>query len=487
MPKHQPIMRPLALALVLAVGLAIIWAVLGTWTASAAGAMLSSDSSGVYRKLVVLADGKPVVATTDSRNFRLLHAVDGSVSVIEHPDFIINGAQLRFAQTQTSGFLRYDWNRRIAQVHEAGRPNARWYFLHNGQKDGAGYFVGYDLLTNRCIGYIGTDGRSSDLPPKDQWFPISASEYLYDSGSIISKNWTPRFLRSFETVYETDFPKDIACARATDRIWKVDLAQETVETLFEAPGIVTMAQLGVARQTFPEANPDELLAVRLQDKIVIITLAGDTLAEFVLPEKLRTRPFAFYLIAEDQAIYAETDSPLATGVETCTLTWADEGGRIQDTKEIPLSEGTSQMSTRSGALLFSTMMPVPVAATPLAVSIGIVAEQRLHPDLNLAQALTSTLHQSWPPLLGLIILAAVLSWTTVRRQRKYALPWTKTWATFVLLFGIPGYLAYLCHRKWPVRAECNECHQPTPQDHDACPFCDTPFPTPTPKGIEIFA
>jgi predicted amidophosphoribosyltransferase len=57
----------------------------------------------------------------------------------------------------------------------------------------------------------------------------------------------------------------------------------------------------------------------------------------------------------------------------------------------------------------------------------------------------------------------------------------------VLVFGLPGYLGYRLHRRWPVRSPCPACGQNVPRDRDACAGCRAEFPPPAPKGIEVFA
>jgi hypothetical protein len=61
------------------------------------------------------------------------------------------------------------------------------------------------------------------------------------------------------------------------------------------------------------------------------------------------------------------------------------------------------------------------------------------------------------------------------------------WIAFVFLGGVPGFLAYLFHRRWTVRLACPQCGEEAPRDRESCFACDTDFPEPEPKGIEVFA
>ncbi len=81
---------------------------------------------------------------------------------------------------------------------EAPSTNA-WYFLHDGTREGRGYFVGYNLQSKLCLGFIGRDGFRPDQPPVEQWFPVDGAkmanytallryrfdDYRYESGILL--------------------------------------------------------------------------------------------------------------------------------------------------------------------------------------------------------------------------------------------------------------------------------------------------------------
>ncbi|MGQ0634150.1 MAG: hypothetical protein ACT4QC_06055 [Planctomycetaceae bacterium] len=77
-----------------------------------------------------------------------------------------------------------------------------------------------------------------------------------------------------------------------------------------------------------------------------------------------------------------------------------------------------------------------------------------------------SLRAAWPVIGAVSALGAFLAFLTDRRRRKYALPRSYAWLVFVFLLGLPGFVGYLLHRRWPVR-------------HLA--------PPPVPTGVEIFA
>ena len=51
----------------------------------------------------------------------------------------------------------------------------------------------------------------------------------------------------------------------------------------------------------------------------------------------------------------------------------------------------------------------------------------------------------------------VFAWLCYRRQRQYGMPWTPAWVVFVFPFGLPGYIGYRTHRRWPTCLPCPSC------------------------------
>ena len=75
----------------------------------------------------------------------------------------------------------------------------------------------------------------------------------------------------------------------------------------------------------------------------------------------------------------------------------------------------------------------------------------------------------WPyqlVFLFVFLAAAVLSLLCYRRQQKYSKDDSAAWVLFVLLFGLPGFIGYLLHRRWPVMERCQHCGAQTPRDRD---------------------
>ena len=144
------------------------------------------------------------------------------------------------------------------------------------------------------------------------------------------------------------------------------------------------------------------------------------------------------------------------------------------------------MRFRRGQLALA--IPAPVDTRRLLATVAVpLADWAIGLEPNYSAALARCLAAWWPALLVVTLLAAVLAWYCCRRHRRYYQPASGVWFVFVLLTGLPGLVAYLFHRRWPVLEKCPACGQAVPHDREACANCGAAFPPPEPKGCEVFA
>ena len=61
-----------------------------------------------------------------------------------------------------------------------------------------------------------------------------------------------------------------------------------------------------------------------------------------------------------------------------------------------------------------------------------------------------------------------------------------TWALFILLFGVAGFLAFVAVQEWPARKRCPGCGRLRVVTNQLCEHCGQPFPPPPKTGAEIF-
>jgi hypothetical protein len=91
---------------------------------------------------------------------------------------------------------------------------------------------------------------------------------------------------------------------------------------------------------------------------------------------------------------------------------------------------------------------------------------------------------SW---LGLVpsLVCLYFTWTLLRRHR-FSTGAKIAWMLFIVLLGVPGFLAFLSAQEWPKRETCPNCGNLRVVDHEHCEHCAAGFPPPDKIGIEIF-
>jgi hypothetical protein len=149
-----------------------------------------------------------------------------------------------------------------------------------------------------------------------------------------------------------------------------------------------------------------------------------------------------------------------------------------------LQNGSGALGGRAEVTLLAIALPAPAA---LLVSEALMA--MANPFQDYAKALGTLMRLSWPGLAVVLVFSIILAAFTWRRCRAFGFAQREraAWAIFVLLLGLPAYVGFLFHRRWPAREVCPNCQERAARDRDACTECGTIFPAPVPIGTEIFA
>ncbi len=486
MPRNQAIGRPIVLAIILTVGLGVVWA----WLAISAKGVIDQflPSQFVNRRLYLLTDGTPYVSSYRRDCGSQVHNLDGEPVELENAAATIHCNQLgngvKKPIRRSWGPPR--WNLRINTFTVAGTRGQYWYMIHDGHREGHAYFVGYDRWTCQRLGYLGAQGWQQEQPTPDECFPIALRDYAY--GNAVTRSGGYKCILSnysFGGSESSRWPTSVVALRVGTKVLMVNLREQKLQAILDDPEIVSIT---AAERPLDSGELEQLLAVRYPERIAFLSLEGEPVTEHAIPETIRAKGLGVYLLPDDKCLFVTCRRDPLTGHDEATLLWTTPSGKVLEQRELTLTETGPNRTACLQGLHYSAACPAPgIMGLVLVFWSGPMAEIHRHPGWSYSKAFWDSLRQLPPVLAGLITLGVILSWACVRRQRKHALPWTKTWAAFVFLFGVPGYLAYLCHRRWSVREECPVCHVPAPRDRAACALCDAPFPPPERKGIEIFA
>jgi hypothetical protein len=472
-------LQSLLLAIILATGAALAWiAAIGIFLAIVTA--IFPDCPEVRERLDVSADGTPYIDSHQDKGdgypFRTLEGK--SLKILA----TTNDPTLRVQNKQASHLL-WRWTR----LHSLGKTTTIWYFVHDGSIQGHGYFVGYDDETKLPIEYIGRKGFRSEKPAEEEQFAVDMhkisqrrafwSDWCFEwdaGGNARSGRWL--FLLSDDGLVAIDFD-----GRTAKLIWK---APDLVSTaLTDRDPLAAMKHLRheTTRSTL-------LLLVRTPDRVLGLDFDGREIERYVIPPELRDDLLLWHRLS-DGRVLIRRDTYLLDN----KLFWINAAGKIVRYEKVNLSvirearRPWPNWLVHHAADMFT--MPSP------AVIFGLLAsnpwetfhdsQQKRSPGYF--AAMRQALGDKWLLFTVNGMVGVVLAIFCFRRQRKFGLPWTGVWTAFVLLFGLPGYFGYLAHRAWPVRLPCPKCGRRVPRDRTACFACGRDFPTPTPKGIEVFA
>jgi len=398
-----------------------------------------------------------------------------------------------------AGIYEVDWPRRILVFLDNQPPVTYWYFLHDGKKDGTGYFVGYRKDTNELVGFIGKSGFSSSRPDKEERFQVTPSAWYL----------TGRFATVQSGIHESRYPdpKDYqyrsmtgierrVLVQADNAVFLVDLREESVKKVLES-GDEKIEDLGVYLRP-PDSNQEwgrqeHVFAIRTQKRILTFDGDGQPLKEWILPEELRDRiTFPFYETIDGTAVATIRENVTLDGVKRplVNVVRFDETGRVLSSRDVRLNPLRRGGINEESYLIATFIGPFPADFTLLALSP--VVARFLTNGLTYGEAVAQTWREANRPLKGLIFIhlwAALLAWICYRRQKRYGASKGHVilWTVLVFGFGLPGLVGYLTHRRWPVFETCPNCGESAPVDREDCAVCGEELPVPGTNGTEVFA
>jgi len=494
MTQRSAIFRPWILAALLAVGAGVFLAVAVFWLARMVSQLIRED--GVYRDFVVTSEGTPLVITYGDYSNPVFETLDGQpVGASAATEMRLSGAPLQGAAPPAGPFFQLGWQQRIVVFGDPGPPRLLWYFVHDGQPDGSGYFAGFDAKTCGHVGYLGTQGFRRDEPPPEECFPVdgrlmkgrAAFDSLYPSGY-------PYGLVQHRTDYsygDERFLPWMAYMISGDRLLEIDFRKRSVRAVLEAEGLLSANR---AQQSAPLPSDGQKryiprlrasLAVRTGDRVRLLDPFGGPERSYTLPEAVRGAEISFYERHDGTAL--ATTSRYTGRAREQSLFQFDPAGRVLRQDRITQQVMVVFDRAEGAAWMIAGAIPVPILA-PFTVTAGYASEYMLSgEEPNYPRALVRALGQAWPPLLAVFVVGGVAAWLCYRRQRRFALPWTAAWVALVFLGGVPGLVGYLVHRRWPPLEACGACGELVPRDRGQCAHCGADFPPPAPKGIEVFA
>lgn len=385
---------------------------------------------------------------------------------------------------------------RVTQLAWDREETEAWYYVYGGPQRGQGYgwFEGYNRRTRKLLGYLGMSGLSDKKPHAAECFQIPAmklTRYLLRWDRVVTfesfSGYRDRLKDQRGDVAldaKTPIEESQLLILSKGRVWTVDLKERTVRPFSSDANVQSVS---VARRLdflpddyqpnkLEEADDTmilrEFVALRFDDHIKLTNREEGEAFEIPIPDEIRDSYVDFFcllpdgsMVAKGQVEYREHTAGADQERDHKIVRVNRDGTQESWSTTTKGKYGRGLISSRAAWWMTVWMVPAPLVSS-LTTTFGHAVVAEYDPELTIYDVMLERLEKAWPALLTLSLFSAVLVWLADRRLANHRLPRSKVWLTFVFMFGLPGYIGFLLHRKWPAK---------------------NPVPGPQRSGIEVFA
>ncbi len=398
-----------------------------------------------HRSLAFLGDGTPVVHVNRSGGDRNWHndysQLDGSDLSPEDQQNVVQAVNVRRPRNQR----RHPFDREPFEGLLSNRN--RWYVFQDPVNRSIHWtwealpddsdrrmLVSRYQRTGVPISYVVPDGFLTDQPESGEGF--GKPDSVQSEGTLIT-------------------------FRSAGQLIAIDVSERTVKTICHV-GVDEKGWEVVRRNS--EAGYQ--FVIRGEDSIEVYSKSGDRMFEFNDSTGRSNSP-DFYPLADGCFVITQVEKneqkKLPDGgtmyVWSIVATWLSASGK--ETRTLHFQNEYFNEAVPAGSFVvrsvdwfMNNVGPGLVAPEP-AVMCGAVfalapwANHEMNTGKTYEEAVREVLEEipyGIPVSLVVALTCAVLCW---KRQARYQADWTKTWTAFVVLFGLPAWIAWRVHRRWP--------------------------------------
>ncbi len=483
MARSNSIGTSMLVAAIVALGIGAAWCTVAGWVGKIITNMMQTE--GDYESILVNVDGQPLIVRTlraDPTSEEML-TLEGQPVKASRQDLLYPAYMQHTDQVPMQG--RPDWQSRITSANDGGTPELYWYLVHDGRPNGRAYGVGFHSKTKLAVGYFAREGFSDTRPPREQWFEVRGSTGLAAATVITNVN-QPYFSRASDALIPL---------LANDKLWVIDVAKREVKALADCPAAEQVGSVWRLPKEPPKPDPDALnqsaqlttptdVVVRQPDSVLVVDQRTGKQRAFALPPEVRRAMLASFLLGDGNLLLLSWD--LRRWQEGQDMFWIAPGGEVIRRHHIRLAGNYVAQSEAVFGWFAAIVAPAPIASGVILTCSPLVMVESGQVE-SYSAGLVKLLRATWLSMLVVLLAGGLGAVAAYRRQKRFGLPHAGAWAAFAFVLGVPGWIAYRFHRKWPVLEECPACHQASPRDREACLDCGALFPPPPLKGIEVFA
>ena len=461
----------------LIVGYAAVHIVLSVWGISVLQAIW--PSSVPVEALHITNDGEPIIQSyTNSYYNATFRRLDGTLisDRIGLNRMFAGSTYLTVPEHAEPG----SWSDRISSFHDFQKPATCWYSMIPPNRASTAYFVGYDKLSRRKIGYLGINGFSLQQPSVEQSFPVSTSQYAHLQGVLVATQKVNNYSEPFEPDGDSiESQMAIIPNAATDAVWilsnstiyEIRLGSRTVRTVIDNRPDLRFLERRVDVE-------DEKVTMKLlvRTETGLLTIDPDSgKSEFLT---LESPPPHFYEsiahLKNGQNVVVHREISNRRGrLQQVNILWMDAQGQIER-RAVTQLFGSSSDLWLDPDVACCLSLPIPIASVG-ALSISPWLIEPASTDMPKTFGGFSQFFAEFKMWLVISLLTGIVTgWACRRRERDVFGRSGWFWPILVGAFGWFGWMGYICLRPLPARLP-HGCWMPA-----------RPEPN-QPLGTEIFA
>ena len=397
------------------------------------------------RSLAFLGDGTAIVHSNQSvgvREWRNEYLrMDGAQLAPEEQQNVLSAVQIRVRRNRR----RHPFDR--APFEDLLKNRNRWYVFQDPSNNSIQWnweplptAPNQRVLVSRYRGsgvpvsYVTPEGFSSQLP--------ASSEGFKEPGSV-----------------QTD--GHVITFQSAGKLIAINISKQTVQTIAE----VGLEDHGWAIVRHSD-DADYRYAVRTADSIALYSDQGEHTFNVVDLSDDAGTP-ALYPLIDGSFVVTQVErnesERLPDGgtkhLSHVVATWIDKSGVETQTLKFT-NEYMNELIPSDSMFVNSVdwfmdnvgqglVAPEPAFLCGVVFILGPWANSEMLSGKSHQEAVAEILEEipyAIPVSAVIALFCAIACW---RRQQKYQADWTKTWTVFVFLFGLPAWIAWRVHRRWP--------------------------------------
>jgi len=335
--------------------------------------------------------------------------------------------------------------KRVSRVAESSNPLEYWFLVHDGRSPGGCWLECYTPPIPGKVICIGAFGASSKIPEQNERFPIRLADLVMTQ--VVSD-----YMGSATMFYDSPRSFNLRFRATSAGIYVINFKDRTALKFSDLPvGFVRM-DVGGRRDVEPKKRhrlyfdpEDWCLLIRTSDSLIRMNAAGGDVMQILLPEDVRDSRISYWesfanrrFLRANSAVYHYEKSFVKGAIFEVS-----ESGELLNRRDYAWEDPTGNPTEFSDSLRLGMSAPLPLIAAVAA--------------WNSAAAGTPWSQlQSWLRFMPAVLSGLIAAWLCRRHQASLGHqtgpghPHRMLWITFVVLFGVFGYIGYRYHRRWPV-------------------------------------